>query len=118
MESSSGRYSGPIEHGWAGDTPLDDDATPRAAETKEPVFSPERDHRGLRVIEGHREGQEGWSGPNPENACLKEIIVLAVGTGLRRNELHDGVLARDGWRSDASDLRCAGASIHADDGGM
>jgi len=76
-----------IDQGWADENPVEEVTKPRKEESKKAFLSPEGVEKVLSAIDGHREVRKNEPGPTPNNAWLKEIIVVAVGTGLRRGEL-------------------------------
>jgi len=60
----------------------------RSSKQKEKAFlKPDDIKRIHRAIDAHRETREGEPGPTPRDTWLKEMIRVAVGTGLRRGEL-------------------------------
>ena len=80
-------FSWVVDRDLADESPLEDLKQPRK-ETKKPVFlSPEDVMKLFRTIKAWREMHEGKPGPTPRDTWLKQMIRVAVGTGLRRGEL-------------------------------
>jgi len=80
-------FSWAVERGLADDSPIEDLKQPRKEEKKQAFLDPEDIKTLLRAIDAHREMLEGEPGPTPRDTWLKNMIRVAVGTGLRRGEL-------------------------------
>ena len=76
-----------INQGWADENPIEQVQKPRKEEKKKAFLQPEDVEQMLTTIDAHRKLQQGEPGPTPQDEWLKEIIVVAIGTGLRRGEL-------------------------------
>ena len=76
-----------IEQGWADENPVEKVNKPRKEEKKKAFFEPEDVEKVLNAIDAYRKMREDEPGPTPSDQWLKEIIVVAFGTGLRRGEL-------------------------------
>lgn len=76
-----------ISQGWADDNPVDDVKKPRKEEKKEPFLSPKDVEKVLSAIDAHHKLRSDEPGPTPSDVWLKDIIRVAVATGLRRGEL-------------------------------
>jgi integrase len=76
-----------IEQGWADENPVEKVKKPRKEEKKKAFLLREDVARVLKAIDDHHKKQDGKPGPTPNDAWLKDIIQVAVGTGLRRGEL-------------------------------
>ena len=75
------------DQGWTDENPVDQVQKPRKEEKKKAFLQPEDVDQILAAIDAHRKLQRGEPGPTPQDRWLKEIIVVAIGTGLRRGEL-------------------------------
>lgn len=60
---------------------------PRKEEKTKAFFEPEDVEKVLNAIDAYRKMRKDEPGPTPTDGWLKEIIVVAFGTGLRRGEL-------------------------------
>ena len=67
--------------------PVEDVAKPRREERKTAFLSPEDVETILRAVDAHRKLREAEPGPTADDRWLKQLIRVAVGTGLRRGEL-------------------------------
>jgi integrase len=76
-----------IGKGWADENPLEKVNKPRKEEKTKAFFEPEDVEKVLNAIDAYREMRKDEPGPTPSDRWLKEIIVVAFGTGLRRGEL-------------------------------
>jgi len=76
-----------IEQGWADENPVEEVNKPRKEEKTKAFFEPEDVERVLQAIDKYRRARKDEPGPTPSDEWLKEIIVVAFGTGLRRGEL-------------------------------
>jgi integrase len=76
-----------VEKGWADENPVEKVNKPRKEEKTKAFFEPEDVEKVLNAIDAYRRVRKGEPGPTPSDAWLKEIIVVAFGTGLRRGEL-------------------------------
>jgi len=76
-----------IDQGWADENPVEKVNKPRKEEKTKAFFEPEDVERVLDAIDAYRKMRKDEPGPTPSDGWLKEIIVVAFGTGLRRGEL-------------------------------
>lgn len=76
-----------IEQGWADENPVEKVNKPRKEEKTKAFFEPEDVEKVLNAIDAYRKMRKDEPGPTPSDQWLKEIIVVAFGTGLRRGEL-------------------------------
>jgi len=76
-----------IEQGWADENPIEKVRKLRKEEKKKAFFEPEGVEKVLNAIDAYRKMRKDEPGPTPSDQWLKEIIVVAFGTGLRRGEL-------------------------------
>jgi integrase len=76
-----------VEKGWADRNPVEDVTKPRKEEKKKAFFEPEDVEKVLDAIDAYHRLRKDEPGPTPSDGWLKEIIVVAFGTGLRRGEL-------------------------------
>jgi integrase len=76
-----------IERGWADENPVEKVNKPRKEEKKKAFFEPKDVEKVLNAIDAYRKIRKDEPGPTPSDGWLKEIIVVAFGTGLRRGEL-------------------------------
>jgi len=79
-------FSWAEENELVDESPVADVPKPRKEEKEEAFLKPDDIKRILRAIDAHREMREGESGPTPQDQWMKEMICVAVGTGLRRGE--------------------------------
>jgi integrase len=80
-------FSWAVENGLVDENPMDDISKPRKEEKEKAFLKPDDIKKILRAIDAHREMREEEPGPTPQDEWMKEIIRVAVGTGLRRGEL-------------------------------
>lgn len=76
-----------IDKGWADENPVEKVNKPRKEEKTKAFFEPEDMEKVLNAIDAYRKMRKDEPGPTPSDQWLKEIIVVAFGTGLRRGEL-------------------------------
>lgn len=76
-----------IEQGWVDGSPVEKVTKPRKEKKKKPFFEPEDVEKVLNAVDAYRRVRKDEPGPTPSDGWLKEIIVVAFGTGLRRGEL-------------------------------
>ena len=76
-----------IDKGWADENPVEEVNKPRKEKKKKPFFEWTDIEKVLNAIDAYREIRKDKPGPTPSDEWLKEIIVVAFGTGLRRGEL-------------------------------
>ena len=69
------------------ESPMEEISKPRKEKKEKAFLSPEDVKKILRSIDAHRKMKEGEPGPTPRDRWLKQMIRVAVGTGLRRGEL-------------------------------
>jgi integrase len=69
------------------DTPIHDVSKPRTEEKAKAFLRPEDVKQLLKTIDSYRDDREGKPGPTPDDHWLKQMVRVAVGTGLRRGEL-------------------------------
>jgi integrase len=67
--------------------PMEDVSKPRKEERKSVFLSPSDLEHLLGTIDAHAEAMQSKPGRNPHDNWLKDVIQVAVATGLRRNEL-------------------------------
>ena len=78
---------------WAEENELVDESLvgdvskPRTEEKEKAFLQPEDVKKLLRSIDAHRKMREDEPGPTPRDGWLRQMIRVAVGTGLRREEL-------------------------------
>jgi integrase len=80
-------FSWAVEQDLVDESPMDDVKKPRKEEKTKAFLRPEDVEMILRAIDAHRKMREGEPGHTPEDEWMKEMIRVAVGTGLRRGEL-------------------------------
>lgn len=80
-------FSWAVDKGFADESPIEEVSRPRKEEKKKAFLSPKDVKKILRAVDAHREVREGEPGPTPNDQWLKDMIRVAVGTGLRRGEL-------------------------------
>jgi integrase len=80
-------FSWAVENELVDESPVDDVSKPRKEEKEKAFLKPDDIKRILRAVDAHRQMREGEPGPTPRDTWLKEMIRVAVGTGLRRGEL-------------------------------
>ena len=76
-----------VEKGWADGNPVEDVTKPRKEEKKKAFFEPEDVEKVIDAIDAYHRLRKDEPGPTPSDGWLKEIMVVAFGTGLRRGEL-------------------------------
>jgi len=76
-----------IDKGWTDENIVEKVVKPRKEKKKKAIFEPYEVHKVLNAIDAYREMRKDEPGPTPSDEWLKEIIVVAFGTGLRRGEL-------------------------------
>jgi len=76
-----------IDTGRLDESPVDAVEQPKNGKKQAPFLKPEDVDTLLRVIDAHAELRRGEPGPQPDDGWLKDMIVIGVGTGLRRAEL-------------------------------
>ena len=69
------------------ESPVDEVSKPRTEEKEKAFLRPEDVKKLFRSIDAHRKMRENEPGPTPRDRWLKQMIHVAVGTGLRRGEL-------------------------------
>jgi integrase len=69
------------------ETPVGGGLKPRTEEKTKAFLRPKDVKSLLQTIDAHRKACENKPGPTPQDAWLKQMIRVAVGTGLRRGEL-------------------------------
>lgn len=76
------------ENDLIGENPTQKVSRPKKEKKEKTFFKTEEDmEKVLRAIDQYQERREGRPGPTPDVQWLKEMILVAVGTGLRRGEL-------------------------------
>ena len=80
-------FSWAEENELVDESPLEDVSKPRKEGKEKAFLKPDDVKKTLRAIDAHREMHEGEPGPTPRDRWLKQMIRVAVGTGLRRGEL-------------------------------
>jgi len=69
------------------ESPMEEVSKPRKEKKEKAFLQPEDVKKLLRSIDAHRKMREKEPGPTPQDEWMKDIIRVAVGTGLRRGEL-------------------------------
>jgi integrase len=81
-------FSWAEENNLVGENPAQKVSKPKKEKKEKAFFKTEEDlEKVLRAIDQHQEKREDRPGPTPDVQWLKEMILVAVGTGLRRGEL-------------------------------
>lgn len=80
-------FSWASENELVDENPVEEVSKPRKEEKEKAFLRPEDVKRILRSIDAHRKMREQEPGPTPRDRWLKQMIRVAVGTGLRRGEL-------------------------------
>ena len=80
-------FSWAEENELVDESPVDEVSKPRTEEKEKAFLRPEDVKKLLRSIDAHRKTRENEPGPTPRDRWLKQMIHVAVGTGLRRGEL-------------------------------
>jgi site-specific recombinase XerD len=80
-------FSWAVDQSLADESPVDDVTQPRKEKKTKAFLRPEDIERILRAVDAHRKMRDGEPGPTPQDEWIKQIIRVAVGTGLRRGEL-------------------------------
>lgn len=80
-------FSWAVDRDLADESPIENLKQPRNETKKQAFLEPEDIMKLLRTIKAWREMHEGEPGPTPQDRWLKQMIRVAVGTGLRRGEL-------------------------------
>jgi site-specific recombinase XerD len=80
-------FSWAEENGLVGENPVDEVHKPKKQKGRNAFLKPEHVKKILCAIDAHREERKGKRGPTPESQWLKQMIRVAVSTGLRRGEL-------------------------------
>ena len=76
-----------VEEDLAEESPVDDVRKPRSEKKKQAFLRPEDIKTILEAVDDYREERQGRPGPTPQDEWLKQMIQVAVNTGLRRGEL-------------------------------
>ncbi|MCS3632649.1 integrase [Salinibacter ruber] len=80
-------FSWAEENELVNESPVEEVPKPREEEKEKAFLKPEDVEKLLRTIDAHRKMKEDEPGPTPRDTWLKQMIRVAVGTGLRRGEL-------------------------------
>jgi integrase len=80
-------FSWAVENELVDESPVRDVSKPRKEEKEKAFLKPKDIKKILRAVDAHRGMREGEPGPTPRDTWLKQMIRVAVGTGLRRGEL-------------------------------
>lgn len=76
-----------VENELVDESPMADVSKPRKEEKQKAFLKPEDIQKILDAIDAHHKERTGEPGPTPRDTWLKELVHVAVGTGLRRGEL-------------------------------
>jgi site-specific recombinase XerD len=76
-----------MERGWIDENPVEEVKKPRKEQKKKAFLQKEGLEKLLASIDAHRKLRQGEPGPTPNDEWLKQMIVVAVTTGMRRGEL-------------------------------
>lgn len=76
-----------VEEGYLDRSPLEDVRQPKKEKKQPAFFSADDIEKIMLAIDAHAELQAGERGPTPDDQWLKDLIRVAVATGLRRSEL-------------------------------
>ncbi|WP_259121071.1 tyrosine-type recombinase/integrase [Salinibacter ruber] len=80
-------FSWAEENELVDESPVEEVPKPRKEEKEKAFLKPEDVEKLLRTIDAHRKMKEDEPGPTPRDTWLKQMVRVAVGTGLRRGEL-------------------------------
>ena len=76
-----------VSEGLADENPVGGVPRPRREEKTKAFLCPEDVDRILTAVDAWRKMRDGEPGPTPDDRWLKRLVLVAVGTGLRRGEL-------------------------------
>lgn len=76
-----------VKAGHIDRSPLDGLNKPKSGEQQAPFLKPQHVEKLLTTIDAHHKLREEEPGPTPDDDWLKNMIKVAIGTGLRRGEL-------------------------------
>lgn len=76
-----------IKRGWVDENPVEEVKKPRKEEKKKAFLQREGLDKLLAAIDAHRKLRQDEPGPTPNDEWLKQMILVAVTTGMRRGEL-------------------------------